>query len=480
MVSNIYPLQQALANRVVARLNQGHRYVALVSPMQSGKTGTIAAIARQAVNKYECVYFVTGVSDLMVREQNLVALADEPIEILDKYELRAQVQEGTVASLFAHIRPNSLLLIDEAHWGVSDTGLLATPFRHAADTAQCDIVAVSATNYPFQGSRLGCDFAPVTPTMQELHDAGYVGLHTFLDQGLVTDIPEANSFAYTTAFFEAMTAFAKAGPGYFIVRPSNHSSDNRLRKLIAASAVDSDTFDVVEWNVGTGSLFTADTFGLQPTKPTVVVIKDFLRMGKVIPVKKHIFGIWEEGGTNVQTAVQGLTGRLCGYGTGALQARIYAKKAFMQEYVRLQQAGFTNEAGAEATVKLAPKVLISKEGKVAGAPRRVEEREALALKATGNFSYHNVHLQKSQQNVKAFLEQALGLRKGVGGVYAGHEGVIWELDGNHLDHPQIPKGERIFMVQEVRRIDRLTLKTRGTMYGVVEGDLARETKKRRR
>ena len=170
MTQFIYPLQTVLANRLVSAL-MTHSFVSFCSPMQSGKTGTIIELARMYPGQ---VYFITAVSDIDLRNQNIKAFRGTNVTIIDKYETKDLIQKSTLLGLAKVVQKGSLVVIDEAHYGIGSSAMLSPLFTYLVDTLGCKIVAVSATNFVFLESGMGAQSATVFPTTQELAEARYV------------------------------------------------------------------------------------------------------------------------------------------------------------------------------------------------------------------------------------------------------------------------------------------------------------------
>jgi hypothetical protein len=73
--------------------------------------------------------------------------------------------------------------------------------------------------------------------------------------------------------------------------------------------------------------------GVAPLRTTVILLKDRLRAGKVVP-KDHIGFVWEDSASSkTDVLVQALLGRMCGYyGASTYKPMIYLPKAALEEH----------------------------------------------------------------------------------------------------------------------------------------------------
>ena len=210
----VFPLQESLAKRVVAGL-RSHKYVALCSPMQSGKTGMIREIAKLWGGTKKG-FFMTAVADLLLRDQNREAFENTNVRVLEKFEIRKETQSRTLSYLGEKIPKRALVIIDEAHFGVGDTDMISAIFNFLVSEHECYLVGVSATNWMLQLSNMGLSCKRVSPTVKELSDAGYIGVESLIDR--VIDLgDECSPVENIRMLFPLLSDYLKNGKGKYII-----------------------------------------------------------------------------------------------------------------------------------------------------------------------------------------------------------------------------------------------------------------------
>jgi len=277
-------------------------FVALVAPMQSGKTTTYLEIAKQALESglVQKVVVFSGNRETMLRDQTN-----------DRAHHFATVVWGPELK---HYIPNhfipTLYIWDESHYGQSDD--------QEVDRfcARCGICPAGMDSIP----GVYCLSVSATP-FSEVIDAEntnklvifqktskyYYGIANMLENGLIRTFTD-----YKDQMRKLVEALSKTKSKVGLVRLREDKGENKLEmlqsicqeykvelRLYDASSDDDDLTRAIE---------------TKPSKSHVVVVKGKLKMGKTINDKRHVMFCMETAkSSNADTLLQGFMGRFCGY-----------------------------------------------------------------------------------------------------------------------------------------------------------------------
>ena len=373
--------QKLAAERIVQAFTT-HHYVLLWALCQSGKTGTFHWAAKQmlAAGTVKRVYLLCGSAEVCLRTQ---AEADA---------VACNPGPGTSSTVQVIFRPSfkktrldiedALIIIDESHLDQSKGmeldqlltrhGLVLTGDCPTAVANRCRILSVSATPYAEVSalhSRLAAGLVADKAIVRLEPGTGYYGIEQFLRDGRIkttqedldlstASLPEIARFLKRPEFalkwnimrvknsihLRAITKAAKS-VGIFVKSYTAKSTDlaitqdeKDLRVKEQKARAERNTpkaKQTVAWKAAIEAKAEMDHpwLGVAPLRTTVILLKDRLRAGKVVP-KDHIGFVWEDSASSkTDVLVQALLGRMCGYyGAGTYKPMIYLPKAVLEEH----------------------------------------------------------------------------------------------------------------------------------------------------
>ena len=362
-------------NEIVQAFTRGGKsYAILWALCQSGKTATFHWVIKRmlVLGHAKRVYLLCGSAEVCLREQaeddaktyNKSFVKDGSVQVVFRTGFKRLLKEGGMNI------EDALIIIDESHLDqtkgmeldqfLTAHGLNLTGDCPEAVKQRCRILSVSATPYAEIAALKECERIgrPVEKAIVHLTPGkGYVGIRQFLDEGKIKA-----TFDITAESVEAFSAFLKKKDfacRYNIMRVKTRRAAKVIRQTCArlgfhcASYTAKDTSlaitederdarvtEAVEksWRSLPASKRTSERkkalrekaeldhpwLGEAPVKTTIILIKDRLRAGKVVP-KEHIGFVWEDAvSSNTDTLVQALLGRMCGYyKPGQYHPRIY-------------------------------------------------------------------------------------------------------------------------------------------------------------
>ena len=326
-------------------------YVILWALCQSGKSGTFHWVAKQMLELGRCkrVYILCGSAEVCLREQAFKDLLDYNAA----HALQIQVIFRQSFKKSDMIIKDSLIIIDESHLDqtkgmeldifLQRHGLVLTGNCATATANNCHILSVSATPYAEIAALKAAErrAEPVHKAIVHLPPGeGYLGIERFLalkriaPTNPITD-KTVHGFAHfmrdpefrgkycimrvkNAAAARAVYAARKLG-GYAVVSYTAESTGIAITKAERDARVEEIVKSRLRSARYSEALVRAKAqldhpwLGEAPMQTTVILLKERLRAGKVVP-KEHIGFVWEDATTSkTDTLVQGLLGRMCGY-----------------------------------------------------------------------------------------------------------------------------------------------------------------------
>ena len=287
---------------LVTRHFRSKSFVALVAPMQSGKTTTYSAVAKQALESglVQQVVVFSGNRETMLRDQTKKRVKDFATVVWGA-ELKHYIPNHYVPTLY---------IWDESHYGQSDDQQVDR------FCARCGICPAGMDSIP----GVYCLSVSATP-FSEVIDAEntnklvifqktskyYYGIANMLENGLIRTFTD-----YKDQMRKLVEELSKTKSKVGLVRLREDKCENKLEmlqsicreykvelRLYDASSDDDDLTRAIE---------------TKPSKSHVVVVKGKLKMGKTINDKRHVMFCMETAkSSNADTLLQGLMGRFCGY-----------------------------------------------------------------------------------------------------------------------------------------------------------------------
>lgn len=364
--------QIACADKLKQNILEGTRYNILLAQMQSGKTGTYMYLICDLIkdNIIDQAFIITGTSDTALREQ---CKEDKNEDINDymniifrnrtredrqfwKAKFKSSIQIKWPQELFkdsSQIKNKTLIVWDESHFAQNGDGSQSTsnrPYKFLKDhnlhqclwgdeselnIRDCYFLSVSATPFSELVNNLTDNIREnnrrlVEADMKEITKkkvvklqpgTGYRSLGWYLENQLFkSSFPIDNSNRIELKYI-LKSHIQRDNPKYFIIRTRDNSrlafQPTDIIKEIAQEldiAVkeyygDKDNLSIS----GNETRQGMDALNDVPNKPTIVIIKGKCRMGKVVPKANVGFVFESSSSIKVDTALQGLPGRMCGY-----------------------------------------------------------------------------------------------------------------------------------------------------------------------
>ena len=369
--SYIYDAQINTARKIVMQLASNvlrTNHVMLLAPMQSGKTATCISVVNiinkarldktMMVNKF---LFITGMNDCGLKQQTYERVKDQVIGATDDiiyHNLKCDIDNSKYFVLknsdlmaFDKSLDNSVIFIDEAHYGSNEKNILTQFFyKHGVDWKNTNdlikrniyIVSVSAT--PFD--ELVSDRIQSKQMVELDTDVSYVGVSNYLDKDVVFNADKDDIQEGGAIFDYIMDAHWRMEDndelGIIFIRTRNFD-------CIKEDAYVQTHFDVMEM-YSSGSRIQYERLNRKmeqiylhntskrnsKLKPLIILIKGAYRAGITIDskVKDYIYMVYDFS-IKADTTAQALLGRMCGYRTNDSKVEntyFYLNKKFADMY----------------------------------------------------------------------------------------------------------------------------------------------------
>lgn len=325
----IYDNQKACGNQIIEAFNSNHPVVLLLAQMQMGKSGTYWHVIKQALTTQlvDRVLIISGNREKDLRQQ---IHSDRLVYTKDLKNQRNKISVLWGSDLCSHnksivdVLPNTLIVWDEAHYAQSKSNGPYKFLNHNnldgmlnGSMELCDVLekrvfllTVSAT--PF--SELYANY--ITPSVYHkvirlTPDKSYYGVDYYIETQQIHESFEVND-DNTEDLKQVLSKYnTPKNPKYILIRVCH----KRKNSPIITNICDTLNMNCRVMN-SVRRTITVDDFNIVPMKPTVVILCGMLRMGKVVP-KDHIAMVFEEKTRKntrlIDTGLQGLLGRMCGY-----------------------------------------------------------------------------------------------------------------------------------------------------------------------
>lgn len=332
--------------RIFNLLHMTLPWVMLIAQMQSGKTGTFLLAAAEMLReeKISHVIIICGNSEKDLKNQ----LEKDIKEFIVKYRnylkdelnisedeqavILNRIEESIVTKSGAELEAkhdetteckNTLFIWEESHFGSGQSnrpnkylerrGIRADGTRACLDERNNKVLTVSATG-----------FSEISDQHHEKQQkeivrlkpgAGYRGIGYYLRNNNII------GFKYWKTTLERILRGKYAGveKKYAIVRVNGNVNMEEGKRIAikngwAYKVFDADEVNYAKKNNDRSAMISMDELDIEPTKNTIIFIRQMCRMGKVVP-KQHIVFVMETASSPKSDALlQGLPGRVCGYG----------------------------------------------------------------------------------------------------------------------------------------------------------------------
>ena len=393
----IHEEQLEAAKNVIAELDSNvlrTNHVILVAKMQSGKTGTCAAIANMimeteirkdmGVNK---ILFITGMNDCGLASQTYERTLQQIIQASDKNTYDGTKTTKDIKRPKFYILKNSnlkkfnrningsLIFIDEAHFGSKEKNVLTKfmssqgiDWKNKNDLITNNIYIVSVSATPFE--EIVSDTLECKPMVELKTTNSYIGVSEYLNKGLIhdatkDDIENGLLFDYIEDAYNRMKENHEKGVVIVRTRKFDKIKNNDyikkkfdIHEMYAnGSKVEYDKFnavldEMVKKNAYNNRLYYRSrrdsrvTAQEQEFKPRLVLIKGAFRAGITIPsLAKDIIYMIYDYSLEANATAQALLGRMCGYRNlqhAVFNTHFYLNSRFAKMYSEWEN-DFTNK-----------------------------------------------------------------------------------------------------------------------------------------
>nr|QOI90581.1 hypothetical protein HWQ62_00450 [Pyramimonas orientalis virus] len=345
-MTEVHENQKTCGNSIIkAFVEEGKSHVLLLAQMQMGKSGTYwhTILNMIFMNVIENVVLMSGNRESELYQQvlgdkkayikwflsqtNIVGSLSVPEKKSLKNKFRKNIQIVWGGQLCKKnkgpfdVLDNTLIVWDEAHYAQSENNAPDKFFKHnnlhtlvngSVSHTRRNILLLTVSATPFSELVVNAsEEKSFHKVIKLIPDKNYCGLEHYMTKQLIH-----NSFVINE---ENMDLFKQiivkhnvlSDPKYMIVRVT----DNKKKQMMI-SKVCKELKVAYKYYNSTIKDIDLDDMVEKPAVSTVIIISGMLRMGKVIH-KDHISMVFEASTKNckrkVDTGLQGLLGRVCGY-----------------------------------------------------------------------------------------------------------------------------------------------------------------------
>jgi hypothetical protein len=350
-----------------------NRWNLLFAEMQSGKSGTFFSIPyiisrnnvlvkKLGIDMFESqinVFLLTGMN-----EKELISQFEKDIDgftgmditknVLHNSEMRKFLSKPedtwntSDKTVINRMRKNSLILIDESHYG-SDKDQILDKFlkkilkinpngdNQPLEENNIYVVSISATPMAeFINANLSDFKKKIIPLK---NSNGYYGITSMFNNNKVFESYDLKDNFSVDSFLDRILNNKKNG--YILVR-CNIKQQHLIKRRIGERMI-TELAKPIEYNQWSKSNIL-DNQGINeilydiPDKKTIIFLKGLLRAGKRVDTK-NIIMVHDTSISNVDTTVQSLLGRCCGYGKNQ-DIEIYCDKFSAEKYKKWIESGY--------------------------------------------------------------------------------------------------------------------------------------------
>jgi len=329
-------------------------YQLLLAPMQSGKTGTYLFTACELLrNKIKkSVVIISGNREKMLKNQtiNLVPFLTKYEKYLTDCDITASFSFITELSSNitvvwggdlkkAFISDNSLIIIDESHYGqdhnqqlnqfLIKSGLSATGNIDELKSKNIHIISVSAT--PFSEITRNQQNNQTKKIIQFIPSSHYKSVKNMVDTGLINGYDD-----WTKCLNDNMSLISSSNTSYAVIRISSNKYEEAI-KIANNHKWDHKIYDTTSKNhIKIEELNNG--LDIKPTKNTLIILNQGCRMGSILTKTFINFCIETTTTIKTDTLLQSLIGRCCGYHNFKIKLFIPNKiynNGEIQKYIQL-------------------------------------------------------------------------------------------------------------------------------------------------
>tara|TARA_R110002074_G_scaffold15893_6_gene53804 strand:+ start:4995 stop:6356 length:1362 start_codon:yes stop_codon:yes gene_type:complete len=361
--SLVYPQQKSIAIEIYDILTKGGKIcVTLCAPPQWGKTGVSLYLAKKFTttkNKwftdYNQVYFCTGMSDTSMVKQTQDRLL--PCWKKKVFHRNTFLRVVNHIKLLQKINKdyNILIILDECHIANLENQSMSEKLHELnifkldyLKTHNIKFLQISATpsNALVDCMDWGKYHDKIIPPILE----GYVSFSGIISENRIREPLNLNDYENCVKFTDDFSIFPENR--YHIVRMSIYTPNGGLSPYNIAKEhfrmiCKSKGYNLIELNSEISKKTKEGIFlslNNEPKSHTIIMIKNMLRAGKTLCDKFIGFGheIVTIGDKSYSSEVQGIPGRLCGWGKkkGLGAPIIYCDENIIKNYILLYSSKF--------------------------------------------------------------------------------------------------------------------------------------------
>ncbi len=366
-LTQIFPNQVINALRIALSIKKGEKNIALVAPMQSGKSGTAYALCNYIlphigfIKSSESVLFVTSMMDTDLYKQNKRNLEEDFYCDLERNNKTSFINVMKMSDFFNHPNPHKvvsefkvkLILRDEDQYGCGQESSFDSAFFSSLRSKMPDIklLAISATPYDILDAKTnGCD----VDVIEGERPNAYFGISEMLKEGLVENYPDdfrptiksvingKDHFLIHPKLVEYINHLDSFENGLGIIRVNNTGSAIYTRDIIRKEHGDKLKCIVIgsssecDYKIQDG-LSELKNMVIKQNKKVILIVMHALSAGKDLRLLKSRvrFGI-ECRNKQLANGAQGIAGRLCGYHNNR-DFKLMASIPLLKHYAQFEQ-----------------------------------------------------------------------------------------------------------------------------------------------
>ena len=343
----IYPSQLNTAQEIIDAYHSGNKYVMMMAQMQSGKTGVFMIVGAELVRlKYIQRFVVISANndaDLKAQLKNpddfwndyLCYLTEtlhlnlrEAIDIMKEIKSNFSCYCGSDLKKINTLTEKTLFIWDESHHGQSKGQSMDNFFKTFGlqpDGSQASnehlMLSVSAT--PFSEIIDNNRMEQEKWVVSFLPGEGYFGVKQMMEHDCLQEFHER--------MIPSLIYGLKQDPNHCMGFIRSRSTKNINIEQMVQTECQQQGVEFIPYDQNYKKRTIEEI--MSTTTPTCIFVKSRLGMGKCLPGKEKIQWIVESNDSNLDTALQGLLGRVCGYessGSGA-HIKVYLPSSVLRK-----------------------------------------------------------------------------------------------------------------------------------------------------
>lgn len=340
-----------------------NRWCLLFAEMQSGKSGTffsvpfiisrnqalINTLGIEMTDNDINVYLLTGMN-----EKELIDQFETDISNFTGMDIKKNILHNSEMNKFlskpkndwllddVHIinkmKKNSLILIDESHYGSDKNQVLnkfltkileINPNGDNAELVKNNIYVVSVSATPM-AEFVSANISEFKKKIVPLKNSDtYCGIVDMFNKGKIHKSYDLKDNKSIDMFLDRVDEISNIG--YIIVRCTS-KQQNSIKNRIGERGLDYTiiNYDQYEKSRILNNMGINDILQQIPKKKTIIFLKGLLRAGKRVDTR-NVLMMHDTANSNVDTTVQSLLGRCCGYGKNT-NIEIYCDRESAEKY----------------------------------------------------------------------------------------------------------------------------------------------------